>query len=258
MTGWRGWGQRIRWRVVRTLAPRRTVRSRGLRFTVQCDNPLTQYRWRSYNTKEPETLDWIDRWVRPGDIVFDVGANMGVYTLYIALRRPDARVIAFEPEYSNLHLLRDNVIANHLGDRVEIYPLALSNRVGVSRLHVQDLTPGAALHTESREPLSVTRAHRSVVWHEGTCTFTLDAFCDETGVRPQGIKIDVDGTEPEVLEGGSRTLALATLRSVMIEVPAEEGARRACERFLAAAGLSRAWWDPSGATPNEVWARDGA
>ena len=129
---------------------------------------------------------------------------------------------------------------------------------GLSRLHLQDLTPGAALHVESRERVSVTPTRRPVVWSEGTCAFTLDAFCDEMGLRPQGIKIDVDGTEPEVLEGGSKTLASDTLRSVMIEIPADEGARRACERFLTAAGLRPAWQDPSGTTPNEVWARDGA
>lgn len=258
MRDWQGWVRSLRWRAVQSLAPRRVVKSRGLRFTLQCDNPITQYRYRSYNAKEPETLDWIDRWVRSGDVVFDVGANTGVYTLYIALRHPDARVIAFEPEYANLHLLRDNVVANGLQDRVEIYPLALSNRVGLSRLHIQDLTPGAALHVESREPVRVTRTRCPVVWHEGTCTFTLDAFCDETGVQPEGIKIDVDGTEPEVLEGGGRTLGSPALRSVMIEMPADEDGRRACERLLAEAGLRCAWFDPSRATPNEVWARDAA
>jgi hypothetical protein len=104
----------------------------------------------------------------------------------------------------------------------------------------------------------VTPTHRPVVWREGTCAFTLDAFRDETQLWPQGIKIDVDGTEPAVLEGGPRTLASVTLWSVMIEILDEEGARRACERFLTAAGLRPAWRDPSGKTPNEVWARDGA
>jgi FkbM family methyltransferase len=258
MIDWRGWLLGMRWRAVRTLAPRRTVHSRGLRFTLQCDNGMTHYRWRTYNAKEPETLDWIDRWVRPGDLIFDIGANTGVYTLYVALRHRDARVVAFEPEYSNLHLLRDNVVSNGVQDRVEIYPLALSNRVGLSRLHVQDLTPGAALHVESRDPVRITRTHRPVVWREGTCAFTLDAFCDEAGVQPQGIKLDVDGTEPEVLEGGARTLKAALLRSVMIEMPADAEGRRMCERLLVEAGLRRAWCDPSGGTPNEVWARDDA
>jgi FkbM family methyltransferase len=254
----RGRVERLRWALVRSLAPRRTVRSRGLAFTLQCDKPITGYRYESYNAKEPETLDWIDRWVGPGDTVFDVGANTGVYTIYLALRHPGARVVALEPEYANLHLLRDNVVANGVGDRVETYPLALGNRVGLSRLHLQDLTPGAALHVESREPVRMTPTRRPVVWSEGTCVWSLDAFCAEMDTWPHAIKIDVDGNEPEVLEGGAKTLAAGTLRSVMIEMPADPGARRACDERLADAGLRRAWHDPSGVTPNEVWVRDDA
>lgn len=258
MRDWQGWVRSLRWRAVQSLAPRRVVKSRGLRFTLQCDNPITQYRYRSYNAKEPETLDWIDRWVRSGDVVFDVGANTGVYTLYIALRHPDARVIAFEPEYANLHLLRDNVVANGLQDRVEIYPLALSNRVGLSRLHIQDLTPGAALHTESTTSLVVTCAQRPVVWREGIAAITLDAFCEETGLQPNGIKIDVDGTEPAVLAGGKRTLESTALRSVIIEFPADRLSREQCEKLLRAAWLQREWSDPSGRSKNELWVRDGS
>ena len=76
--------------------------------------------------------------MRSGDIFFDIGANIGVYTIYAALRHPGARVVAFEPEYSNLHLLRDNIIENDLQDRVEVYSVALSNHTGLSHLHIQD------------------------------------------------------------------------------------------------------------------------
>jgi FkbM family methyltransferase len=249
---------RLQWRAVRALAPRRTVRSRGLRFTLPCDNWITHYRWRTYNSKEPETLDWIDTWVRDGDVVFDIGANIGVYTIYAALRHPTARVVAFEPEYANLHLLRDNILANAVHDRVEVYPIALSNRIGLSRVHVQDVTPGAALHSESREEVSVTRSQRPVSCREGTCTYTIDAFCAEVALEPHCLKIDVDGGEPEVLEGAASTLRSARLRSVMIEIPGEAAARRTCERLLAGGGLHRKWRDPSGQSLNEVWVREPA
>jgi len=232
------------------------VYSRGLRFTLQCDNWVTHYRWKSYNTKEPETLDWVDTWIQDGDTFFDIGANIGVYSIYAAFRHPRTRVVAFEPEYANLHLLRDNVIANGLQRRIEVYSTALSDRPGISYLHVQDLTPGSALHTESKELLSMTLTEHPVVWREGICTFTLDAFCDETSLQPNCIKIDVDGTEPKVLEGGVRTLSSPRLRSLIIELPEEKLARAACEQILLGAGLHCEWRDSFARSPNEVWVRN--
>lgn len=230
--------------------------SRGLSFTLQCDNWITHYRWESYSVKEPETLDWIDTWVRDGDTFFDIGANIGVYSIYVALRHPRARVVAFEPEYANLHLLRDNVVANGLQERIKVYSTALSDQSGISYLHVQDFTPGAALHTESKESLSLTLTQNPVVWREGICTFTLDAFCDETFLQPNCLKIDVDGTEPKVLEGGVQTLSSPSLRSLIIELPENKSARAVCEQILLRAGLHCEWRDSFARTPNEVWIRN--
>lgn len=248
--------RRAGWLAVGVVAPRRRVRSRGLTFTLQCDNWITRFRWQTYNSKEPQTLDWIDRWVREGDVLFDVGANIGVYTMYAALRHPRARIVAFEPEYANLHLLRDNIMRNQLQKRVEVYSVALGRRCGVSRLHVQDLTPGTALHTESSEPLQVTAAGRPVVWHEGIYTMTLDTFCDELRVSPNAIKIDVDGTEPNVLEGAARTLGSPSLRSVLIERPVLEAARSACEARLSDAGFTRVQLGGDAPSCNDCWVRD--
>lgn len=252
---WRGSLSKLRWQALRVLAPRRAVSARGIRLTLQCENWITQYRWETFNEKEPETLDWIDRWVQDGDVFFDIGANTGLYSLYAALRHPRLRVVAFEPEYANLHLLRDNIIENRLAERVGVYALALSDRSGVSRLHIQDLAPGSALHTESEATLDRTLAGRPVVWREGICTLTLDAFCDHTALKPQAIKLDVDGTEPRILAGGARTLRSPRLRSLMIEMPGDRAARLAYEQQLAAAGFRRVWHDASGKSPNEVWGR---
>ena len=240
------------------LTPRQVVRSRGLTLTLSCENWITHYRWQTYNSKEPETLDWIDDRIGGSDLVFDIGANVGVYAIYAALRHPGVRVVAFEPEYANLSLLRDNVVANHLQERIEVYSVALSDHVGVSRLHLQDLTPGAALHTESKARLCMTAAQRPVVWREGIYAMTLDRFCEETGLRPNGIKLDVDGTESQVLEGALRALSSPALRSIMIELPADAQARERCTDRLTAAGLRRAWSDPLAKSLNELWVREGS
>jgi FkbM family methyltransferase len=230
------------------------VNIRGVSFTLPCDNRITDFRWRTYATKEPETLDWIDG-LEDGDVLFDVGANIGLYSLYAARRHPGMRIVAFEPEYANLHLLRDNIVLNGLGDRIEPYALALGDRSGLSRLHLSDFTPGAALHTEDVGRPAPVHPAQAVVGTEGICVMRMDDFCEAHGMTPTAIKIDVDGNEHRVLEGARRMLALPTLRSVLIEQPADHAERNACMEHLGKAGLQ-----PLGrfGTANEVWRRPGA
>jgi FkbM family methyltransferase len=242
---------RVRAAVARALLPRRVVRSRGVRFTLQCDNWITYYRWRSYNWKEPETLAWIDTWLRDGDVFLDVGANIGVYTVYAAARRPGARIMALEPEFANLHLLRDNIVANRLSDRVEAFALALGAASGLGYLHVRDLTPGAALHsTNPAAPDGV----RSFACREGVAIMTMDDFCRETGVVPNLVKIDVDGVEADILEGGGQTLRSSELRSILIEAPEDRNARVRCEEQLQEAGFVNTL-PPDRRRANAIWAR---
>ena len=242
------------WKIADRLSRhRRTVHSRGLNFSLQCNNPITYYRWESYNTKEPETLDWIDRDVKNGDLVFDIGANIGAYTIYTLLRHPQSRVVAFEPEYANLHFLRDNIVENGLQDRATIYPLALSDRSGPSTLHIQDLTPGAALSSEAVETLTTTKSGHRVVAREGTYTLTLDEFCRQTAMQPNSIKIDVDGTEPAILAGAVSTFANAALRSVIIELSETDRDSKDCTSRLERAGLKLEW--KAEGCANQIWRR---
>ena len=48
-------------------------------------------------------LEWLDEKLQDGDVFFDVGANVGIYSIYAALRNKKTTIYAFEPEYSNLH-----------------------------------------------------------------------------------------------------------------------------------------------------------
>lgn len=252
---WPGMLRDLRWQTARMLTARRTVTSRGLRFTLPCESWITHYRWATFNEKEPETLDWVDQHLRDKDCFLDIGANIGIYSLYAALRHPGIRVVAVEPEYANLHLLRDNIIANGLQARVELYALALSDLGGVSQLHVQDLTPGAALHTESPRSLERTETGRPVVCREGVIALTLDAFVEQTGLQPQAIKIDVDGGESRILSGGRHTLANPQLRSVIVEISKDPTVQSSCAEQLSKAGLRLVSRREGLTEANEIWVR---
>jgi hypothetical protein len=79
------------------------VTHRGLTLIFATPNALSKFRAESFSVKEPETLEWIDG-IPHGSVVWDIGANVGIYTCYAAKAR-GARVIAFEPSVFNLELL---------------------------------------------------------------------------------------------------------------------------------------------------------
>ena len=197
---------------------------------------------------------YIDEYVKNGDIFFDIGANVGVFSIYAAKRHSNISVYSFEPEISNLSALKDNVVFNNLCERAKIYSVGISNFVGLSRLHLQDLAMGSAAHTESKERITLTDEGYQVVWSEGIFSVTLDYLCEELSVVPDAIKIDTDGNEDKILEGGAATLSNTKLRSLIIEIPNDRRKSKACYDMLKSAGFCEVEYD-MGKSRNEIWVR---
>jgi FkbM family methyltransferase len=174
--------------------------------------------------KEPWTVDWIESAVAPGDVFYDVGANAGAYALVAAQAcRGDGAVVALEPAAGTFALLVDNVRINGLDDVITALPVALSAETGLTELHYTSLDVGAAFHiTGDRRPLY----GREVVRTERVLSFRLDDLVNRLDLpAPNHIKIDVDGTEDQVLAGAEQALRSPTLRSLMIEIEDGTGAR---------------------------------
>lgn len=243
----------LSWFIAGLLVPRRKVRCDGVQFTLSCTNPITHFRWHLFARKEAEVRKYINEHVRDGDVFFDVGANVGVFTIYAACRNQDARVYSFEPEHSNLALLKENILANGLMNRVKITSVAVSDRQGLSFLHIQDTIPGAAAHTEHTKALEITDEGYRVAWQEGIATATLDALAEHWGVYPNSLKIDTDGNEDKVLRGASAVLNHEALRSLALEMPLEKTKVAACEKMLKEAGFSLIWSQNS--TRNQIWGK---
>lgn len=241
-------------KLAKVLTPRRKVRVGDVVFNLSCDSIITYLRWVLFERKEPEVRNFIDQYLKDGDTFFDIGANVGVFSLYAAKKYKDISLYCFEPEYSNLHLLKENIIFNDLTRQTKIFSSAVGDNVGLSTLHLQDTKPGAAAHTESKTKILKTDEGYDVVLAEGIFTVTLDYICEELGVVPNGIKIDTDGAEDRVLKGAQKVLADLQLRFIIMEMTGDKVKDEFCCLALKKAGFVLGWSDRK-ITKNEVWIR---
>lgn len=163
--------------------------------------------------KEPETIEWIESHINAGDVVYDIGANVGAYSLVIGSRFPGrVRVYAFEPVFANYSQLVRNVLLNDLSSTVTPLPLALSDRTNIAVFDLRSASAGEASHI-----FDATRDASGVVRHE-VLAMEADRVVDLFGLPlPNHIKLDTDGAEMLVLRGSSRILSSAQLRTVILE-----------------------------------------
>jgi FkbM family methyltransferase len=195
---------------------------------LQLTSPEEFYRLKSCS-KEPWTVRWIEQYLQPGEVLYDVGANVGAYTLVAAVAVPGARVVAFEPGAANFAALCANLELNEVGERVMPVPLALGDSARPAPLQ------GAGIAGASPSLNGVAgREHGTTVLVD-----RLDDVVDRFGFPPPDhLKLDVDGGELQVLAGAERLLQGDGIRSAMVELDRVRGAE-VTER-LTALGLELA------------------
>lgn len=188
----------------------------GVTLLFAAPNELTAWRAQSLASKEPDTVAWIGGFAA-GDVLVDVGANVGSYTVLAAKWR-GARVFAFEPEAQNYALLNRNIFVNGIGSLATAYCVALSERAGFDRLFLSNGIAGSSCHSLG-ESVDHNLRPRESGFAQGCVSATLDELV-AAGVLPvpNHVKIDVDGIEPKVVAGAARTLADHAVRSVLIEI----------------------------------------
>jgi FkbM family methyltransferase len=201
----------------------------GGRVRLNVDSEMDVYRSRGCR-KEPETVAWIESHMKPGEVFYDIGANVGVYSLVAAERFNGAVAVhAFEPGFANYAQLCRNIILNGRGDCVFPYPVCVTedNRMCVFNYH--GLEAGAALHTVGAGNLTDAfgKPFRAP-FVQSVLGLSLDYVVFHLKrPAPDHIKIDVDGGETAILRGGEQTLK--TVRTLMVETLPEHAADvRAC------------------------------
>jgi FkbM family methyltransferase len=94
-------------------------------------NSTTKWRVDSLYNKEPETIEWIDAFTtkKNSEIIFwDIGSNIGLYSIYAAQKHKNIKIYSFEPSTSNLRILSRNISINNLVDKVLVCQLPLSDK----------------------------------------------------------------------------------------------------------------------------------
>jgi FkbM family methyltransferase len=170
--------------------------------------------------KEPWTVEWIERALGGGGVLYDIGANVGAYSLVAARASGGAaRVIAFEPAYSNYAALCENIALNGAESSVMPLPVALAESTALTDLRYRDTAPGAALHSFG----AVQAGERPVeaAYRQQVLAFSLDDLVRDFGLPlPTHVKLDVDGAELEVLRGARDTVAGPGVHSLLVELDA--------------------------------------
>jgi FkbM family methyltransferase len=172
--------------------------------------------------KEPWTIEWLRTYIRRDEVLYDVGANVGVFSLIAALHL-HARVFAFEPGFANYARLCENIHLNGCAKTITPLPWLLADKTGVFPFEYRSLSPGQSRHV-MLEGAASPEADAGLVYVQPMTGVSLDAAIDLFSFpAPNHIKLDVDGAEALVLEGAARTLARPELRSVLVEANADTG-----------------------------------
>ena len=202
------------------------------KFKTQLDGRELQFRtgngrllWRAKTllTEEPLMISWIKA-MNPNDVVLDVGANVGMYTVPIAQRVK--KVYACELDPLNVAILKENIVLNEVQDRVALLPIACGDSMTLVDVKFRDLAYGDAL--QSIAGGDVLDSHLGELPHTmKSLQMSLDELFNGINlIRPNKIKIDVDGNEETVLRGLKGLLATA------IEIYFEDSFTVACNNFV--------------------------
>ena len=223
---------------------------RGHVILLDVESAIEDYRANTYEIKEPETLEWIEKFLQPGDVMYDVGANVGLYSLFAAKHLGDGKVFAFEPEALNYAKLSKNIYLNGLSGVVLPCCFAITDRLGFDTFNLnpetfdtfvtgKELVAGSALHSfgdaedfrgEEFRPLHT----------QGMLGVPIDDLWQSWGMDfPNHLKVDVDGIEEKVITGAAQTLYDQRLKSILIEVSGELGDADPVLRRIIQAGFTR-------------------
>ena len=167
-------------------------------FIWTCFHPRLIWRYSSTFSKlEPLALVWIDS-LNAEDVVYDIGANVGVFACAICKLR-QSFVVAIEIDPINYSVLASNVVKNNLSRHIISIPLGIWDATGLQNIHYRSLSPGDALQGVNRLSQFVESTTEPA---HVLCQAVISPSClieNITLPKPTAIKLDIDGSEFKIL-----------------------------------------------------------
>jgi FkbM family methyltransferase len=194
------------------------ILNKNLKFYVP--NSLVKWRVDTILSKEPETIEWIDGFNKKNKSIFwDVGANIGLYSIYNSLKNKKSTTIAFEPSTSNLRILSRNISINNLQNKIKIFTLPLTtNSNGFMNMKESLFQEGGSMNTFGENFNHEGKKFKPKMQYDlygMNIKYLLD---NQILDIPDYIKIDVDGIEHLILAGAGKYLKNKKLKSLSIEI----------------------------------------
>lgn len=160
---------------------------------------------------ESELIDKMRPALQPGDVLYDIGANIGLISILSTTHASGSSITveSFEPEPRNYDQLLANVRLNKLEERINCHQIALGASEGEIGLHIRG-TAGEGRHSIASDKGATDTIQVKLK--------TLSQFAEESGKTPTVIKIDVEGAEGQVLAGMEALTRQAPPREIFMEI----------------------------------------
>lgn len=160
---------------------------------------------------ESELVEHMRTVIQPDDVLYDVGANIGLISILMASNSAatSVKVACFEPEPRNYAQLESNIKLNALGERVHCHQMALGASEGSIALHIRG-TAGEGRHSIATDKGATDSIQVKLQ--------TMSQFAQESGMPPSMVKIDVEGAEGQVLAGMDNLIKTTPPRDIFMEI----------------------------------------
>ncbi len=166
-------------------------------------NHITDWRLNTLFSKEPNTINWIDNFKGDKIIFWDIGGNIGIYSIYAAIKHSKKiEIYTFEPSSNNLRVLCRNISINNFEEQIKIVQIPLyDGKPKILKMKESNFIEGSAINTFSKEfNHTGNRFNSNNSYH--IVGSNIDFLLEQNIVKfPNYIKIDVDGLEHLIIKG---------------------------------------------------------
>ena len=190
----------------------------GVSIVQLVDSERSLFRAKNELTLEPELIDLID-YLKPGEVFFDVGANVGTYSIYAA--KKGIQVVAFEPSFPNSYAFSRNIELNVVSHKIQNLKVGLSDYIGIADLLHHKPTESGNSTASILCDLFKAEDTRRIFYRESCVVTTLDQVAQVMGIQPTLIKVDIDANEVNVIKGSVKTLSSPTTKYLQVEISDE-------------------------------------